>query len=91
LLQAGLELAIARGWLVLRESGTYVKFTGAGAELFCLMATGWHRRFDDQIPVADGTELVTLREAVAYLAKTVPKAEQDMPSSGGSRDTDSRG
>jgi hypothetical protein len=55
------------------------------------MATGWHRRFDDQIPLADGTELVTLREAVAYLAKTVPKAEQDMPSSGGSRDTDPRG
>jgi hypothetical protein len=33
LLQAGLELAIARGWLVLHQSGTYVKFTGAGAEL----------------------------------------------------------
>jgi hypothetical protein len=34
LLQVGLKLAIARGWLVLHESGTYVKFTGAGAELF---------------------------------------------------------
>jgi hypothetical protein len=32
--KAGLELAIARGWLVLHESGTYVKFTAAGAELF---------------------------------------------------------
>ena len=32
--KAGLELAIARGWLVLHESGTYVKFTQAGAELF---------------------------------------------------------
>jgi len=31
---AGLELAIARGWLELHESGTYVKFTQAGAELF---------------------------------------------------------
>jgi hypothetical protein len=31
---AGLELAIARGWLVLHESGTFVKFTPAGAELF---------------------------------------------------------
>jgi hypothetical protein len=31
---AGLDLAIARGWLVLHESGTYVKFTQAGAELF---------------------------------------------------------
>jgi hypothetical protein len=31
---AGLKLAIARGWLWLYESGTYVKFTQAGAELF---------------------------------------------------------
>ena len=27
-------LAIERGWLVMHESGTYVKFTQAGAELF---------------------------------------------------------
>ena len=32
--RAGLKLAIARGWLVLHESGTYVKFTQAGADLF---------------------------------------------------------
>ena len=31
---AGLELAISRGWLVMHESGTYVKFTPSGAELF---------------------------------------------------------
>lgn len=31
---AGLKLAIERGWLVLHESGTYVKFTQAGADLF---------------------------------------------------------
>jgi hypothetical protein len=31
---AGLELAILRGWLELHESGTYVKFTAAGADLF---------------------------------------------------------
>jgi hypothetical protein len=31
---AGLRLAIERGWLVMHESGTYVKFTQAGAELF---------------------------------------------------------
>ena len=31
---AGLKLAIARGWLVLHESGTFVQFTPAGAELF---------------------------------------------------------
>jgi hypothetical protein len=31
---AGLRLAIDRGWLSKHESGTYVKFTQAGAELF---------------------------------------------------------
>jgi hypothetical protein len=28
------DLAIAKGWLWRHESGTYVKFTQAGAELF---------------------------------------------------------
>jgi hypothetical protein len=31
---AGLNLAIERGWLKIHESGTYVKFTQAGADLF---------------------------------------------------------
>src|SRR6266850_8128266 len=31
---AGLKLAIDRGWLTLHESGTFVTFTPAGAELF---------------------------------------------------------
>ncbi len=31
---AGLKLAIERGWLELHRSGTYVRFTQAGAELF---------------------------------------------------------
>jgi hypothetical protein len=31
---AGLKLAIDRGWLALDRSGTYVKFTQTGAELF---------------------------------------------------------
>ena len=29
-----IELAITRGWLWLHESGTYVKFTQTGADLF---------------------------------------------------------
>ena len=32
--RAGIERAIAKGWLWLHESGTYVKFTQAGADLF---------------------------------------------------------
>ena len=32
--RAGIERAIASGWLWRHECGTYVKFTPAGAELF---------------------------------------------------------
>jgi hypothetical protein len=32
--RAGIERAIAKDWLWRHESGTYVKFTDAGAELF---------------------------------------------------------
>jgi hypothetical protein len=32
--RAGLERAISQGWLWRHESGSYVKFTPAGAELF---------------------------------------------------------
>jgi hypothetical protein len=32
--RAGLDRAIANGWLWRHESGTYVKFTPLGAELF---------------------------------------------------------
>ena len=31
---AGIKLAIERGWLKMHESGTFVIFTPAGAELF---------------------------------------------------------
>ena len=31
---AGLKFAIYQGWLLKHESGTYVKFTPAGADLF---------------------------------------------------------
>ena len=33
----------------------------------------------DPIPLLGGAVLKTLMEAIAYLAKIVPKAEQDMP------------
>ena len=32
--KAGLKLCVERGWLVLHESGTFVKFMQAGADLF---------------------------------------------------------
>ena len=31
---AGLKFAIERGWLVLHDSGTFVRFTQSGADLF---------------------------------------------------------
>jgi hypothetical protein len=31
---AALDCAIAKGWLWKHESGTYVKFTAVGAEIF---------------------------------------------------------
>ena len=31
---AGMERAIDRGWLLMHDSGTFVRFTPAGAELF---------------------------------------------------------
>jgi hypothetical protein len=31
---AGMKLAIDRGWLLMHDSGTFVTFTEAGAELF---------------------------------------------------------
>jgi hypothetical protein len=43
------------------------------------MADGWQREFDEPIEAPDGTQLNTLRDAIAYLAKNVPKAERDMP------------
>ena len=39
----------------------------------------WLREFDEPIQTPDGKQLRTLREAVAYLAKTVPKSERDVP------------
>ena len=38
---------------------------------------GWSRQFDEPILLDDGTKLTTLREAIQYLARTVPKAERD--------------
>jgi hypothetical protein len=37
---------------------------------------GWSKRFDEPIVLEDGTTLRTLADAIQYLAKAVPKAEQ---------------
>jgi hypothetical protein len=40
------------------------------------VSKGWLTRVDELIVLDDGTALWTLRDAVHYLAKTVPKAER---------------
>jgi len=37
---------------------------------------GWHRRFDDPIPLPRGRQIVTLQDAGNYIAK-LPKAEHE--------------
>jgi len=39
-----------------------------------MAATGWKRRFDEQIPLPRGRQLVTLEDASNYITK-LPKAE----------------
>jgi hypothetical protein len=39
----------------------------------------WSRRFDEPINLPDGRKLRTLKEAIAFLAKEIPKSEHTMP------------
>jgi hypothetical protein len=39
----------------------------------------WSLRFSEPIVLQDATKLATLRDAVAHLAKIIPKAERNMP------------
>ena len=38
----------------------------------------WSRRFDEPIELPDGRKLKTLAEAMAWLAKEIPKSERKM-------------
>ena len=42
-----------------------------------MASDGWSTPFDEPIVLDDGTKLITLRDAIKYLAKTVPKAEHN--------------
>jgi hypothetical protein len=43
----------------------------------------WKSKFDEPIPLPDGRKLRTLKEAVAWLAKEVPKSEHGLKSGPG--------
>jgi len=38
----------------------------------------WSRRFDEPIILPNGKKLLTLKGAIAWLAKEIPKAEHEM-------------
>jgi len=40
---------------------------------------GWQRSFDEPVELPDGRKLRTLKEAIAWLAKDIPKSEHTMP------------
>ena len=42
------------------------------------MAANWKRRFDEPIGLPDGGKLLTLKDAIAWLAKEVPQSEHTM-------------
>ena len=39
----------------------------------------WDKRFAEPIVLEDGSKLATLQDAIAHLARLIPKAERDMP------------
>ena len=73
----------------LKQYLTGMLFNSKGVVLFrgtlgwrgdvCVMLNGWLRKFHEAIEAPDGPQLNTMRDAVAYLAKTVPKSERDLP------------
>jgi hypothetical protein len=49
-----------------------------GAREMSERSSGWSRKFDEPIALADGRKLVTLRDAADYITK-LPKKESDLP------------
>jgi hypothetical protein len=39
----------------------------------------WSKAFSEPIPLPDGTEIDTLRDAIRYLAKSIPAREHKLP------------
>jgi len=57
---AGIERAIAKGWLWRHESGVYVRFTATGRRAVrpdetpnLMPDKGWRRHFEEPIPLPD--------------------------------------
>ena len=62
---AGLDRAVARGWLELPESGTYVKFTAAGADLMADKAGNANSRIRYRCPMGESGFTDILRSVYA--------------------------
>jgi hypothetical protein len=48
-------------------------------DLSLMASKGWSKPFDEPIELEDGTTLRTLRDAIQYFGKTVPKSEREHP------------
>jgi hypothetical protein len=73
--EAGLNRAIAMGWLVLHESGTYVCSTEAGAVLFARHPMTQY--FYGREPVKDGLRSTQQQSADSIMSP--PNAERSKP------------
>ena len=40
---------------------------------------GWSRSFEDPILLPDGSEILTLKDAIEHLSKTIPKKDHNHP------------
>ena len=69
--RAGIERAIENGWLIRDLCEVHAGWRRSVR----LMASGWRRRFDDPIPLPNGRQVLTLKDAAEYVQK-LPKAEQ---------------
>ncbi len=54
-----------------------MSYSAAGARRFA-PGEGWQQRFDEPIELPGGGKIVTLKDAIAWLAKEVPKSEHGM-------------
>jgi hypothetical protein len=88
---AGLKLAIERGWLVMHESGTIVRFTQAGVDLF---ASAKVQSVDQRMRDCAVSAFDNCGRAVAFvrgsygpmLTRAVQHGSQFMPSAGRATD-----
>jgi hypothetical protein len=74
---AGLKLAIERGWLWMHESGTYVKLTQAGADLFAPGGHPSHRAFRVRASSVRCRKTTRIAQNAVGIGGNVPSCARD--------------